>query len=87
MWIRNKTPGWLLEKLSSETHSNISNISAVMWGIWFARNQQIWENKVLTPAVAVEWSLKQIVEWREAQNEHRVVSSEREGSNREGDVC
>lgn len=52
---------WLLEKLSNESNKN-----TVLWGVWFARNKKVWENKQLTPAVIVEMSYKQIIEWQEA---------------------
>lgn len=39
---------------------------SILWEIWFARNQRLWKNKVITPSIAMSWSLKQVMDWTEA---------------------
>lgn len=66
-------PEWLLNRLSSDTEEKLIKISAVLWGVWFAKNKHIFENKNLSPAFTVDWSMKQIKEWR-LVNKKRVYS-------------
>ena len=40
--------------------------ATVLLGIWMVRNNRVWEGKWVSPAMAVEWSLKQINEWKQA---------------------
>lgn len=49
-------PLWLLERLSCESHEVIIKIASVLWAVWFARNKKIWDVKVMTPSVAMEWN-------------------------------
>ena len=37
-------PSWLLTKLGSFSCDELMNIAKVLWGIWFFRNQRVWEN-------------------------------------------
>lgn len=66
-WAVENTPDWLLDKLCIETEENVIKIATVIWGVWWARNKQVWDNVVLTTETAMAWSSKQIAEWREAQ--------------------
>lgn len=66
---------WLLNKLSTDTAENLGRISAVLWGVWFARNKRIFENKNMSPAVTMNWSMTQIKEWRDANNKWKVFSN------------
>lgn len=59
---------WFLSKLSIESSKNLMKIAAVVWGVWWARNQMIWEGKKVSPDIAMSWSLKQISEWKIAQD-------------------
>lgn len=70
-WEIENASEWLLDKLNMESQENLVTIATVIWGIWFARNQKLWENKVLTPAVALAWSSRQIVEWVEANKNRK----------------
>ena len=58
---------WLLSKLSTKSGENLIKISTVLYAVWFARNQEIFEGKALTPELAMQWSSKQIVDWQTAQ--------------------
>ena len=58
---------WLLGKLETSSDSEASVIAKVLWGIWFFHNKKVWENKVVTSAIAMDWSAKSIANWREAK--------------------
>lgn len=60
-------PGWLLQMLATVSNEEATNIAIVLWGIWYARNMKVWENKTLIPEITVEWSKKQVLEWKEVQ--------------------
>ncbi|XP_074374833.1 uncharacterized protein LOC141715263 [Apium graveolens] len=55
-------PAWLLSHLSCEDTSRVLGITKVIWGIWFFRNKKVWEDKVVTAALAMDWSSKSITE-------------------------
>lgn len=74
MWAVESAPEWLLDKLSTETSENLIKIVTVLWGIWWARNKCIWENKIITPEIAVAWSSRQLSDWREA-NKKRALKN------------
>lgn len=61
---------WLLNEIQSVNSSQAVVITRVLWEVWFFRNKKVWENKVVTSAVAMEWSAKVISEWRDARNKH-----------------
>ena len=63
---------WLLDFLSSGSEEEITNIATGLWGIWHARNMRVWVNKILSPALAVDWSRRQVTEWREARRKHQT---------------
>lgn len=69
---------WLNSKLALDNQENLTKIAMVLWGIWFARNKKVWEEKLLTPKLAVELSMKHIQEWREAVR--HVKGPDRSGS-------
>lgn len=58
---------WLLDMLCTQKMEVLSKLVSVLWGIWFFRNKVVWENKMVTAKVAVEWSFKLIQEWRQAK--------------------
>lgn len=60
-------PSWLLDKIDSTASPEALSIAKVLWGIWFFRNKKVWESKVVTANIAMEWSAKSISEWREAK--------------------
>lgn len=61
-------PEWLLNQLHTETSENLIRIATVVWGVWWARNQRVWETKTVTPAVAMQWSARQVNDWKAAHN-------------------
>lgn len=74
MQLMESGPIWLLEKISSEIPIVIEKIVVVLWSVWFARNQKIWEAKNITPIVAVDISRKQVQEWQEARSRKKCLS-------------
>lgn len=68
-------PTWLLQKLSSVGGEEIITIATGLWGIWNARNLRLWDNKVLTPALAMDWSKKQVTEWHEVRSRNRGMQN------------
>lgn len=67
-------PTWLLEKLCNEPEESLITIAKTLWGIWFARNNRVWEEKQLTPDSTMELSSRQIAEWQEAQRKNKRVA-------------
>ncbi|XP_074376719.1 uncharacterized protein LOC141718237 [Apium graveolens] len=61
MSVVEHAPTWLLQKLSSGGSEEIITIATGLLGIWNSRNMRMWDNKVLTPALAMEWSKKQVI--------------------------
>lgn len=61
-------PSWLLAKLCSNLVEEALLIAEVLWGVWFFRNQKVWEGKVVSADVAMNWSAKTIGDWREARD-------------------
>ncbi|KAL8094028.1 hypothetical protein AgCh_035786 [Apium graveolens] len=59
---------WLLEKLGMEAETKLVQMTKVLWGIWFARNRRVWEEKLLSPMITMDISMKMVTEWRAAQN-------------------
>lgn len=51
-------PSWLLDRITNEKAEVVERIATVLWGIWFARNQKVWEGKNITPAMAMDISRK-----------------------------
>lgn len=66
MQLVESAPSCLLGKINTESPEIIEKIAIVLWSIWFARNQKIWENKSITPAVTVDISVIQVKEWQQA---------------------
>lgn len=72
---------WLLDRMENETSENKIKIVTVLWGIWYARNKRVWEDKRIPPDVTITWSSKQIAEWREAQRKKVLNSAGRKEGN------
>lgn len=60
-------PEWLLQSLAMESEDKLIQIATVLWGVWLVRNKKVWDQKVLTPELAMQWSSTSILQWREAQ--------------------
>lgn len=69
-------PEWLLDKLNTESSENLVKIAAVIWGIWWTRNKMVWEGKRVSPEIAMSWSLRQISEWKTAQDRKNKFSTQ-----------
>lgn len=69
---------WLLQKFASEPQEVSDKIATTLWGIWYARNAKVWDNKYLTPALTIEGSTRQVTEWQEAQK--KIVRNRSSGS-------
>ena len=75
MWTVENAADWLLERLSTDSSEVLSKIATVMWGVWFARNKKIFEEKVMTPAAVMSWSRNQVQDWVVASKHHQTSSS------------
>lgn len=64
---------WLLEKLGTKSEGKLVKVVKILWGIWFARNRKIWEEKVVTPEIAMDISMKMVTEWAAAQTKMQVT--------------
>ncbi|KAL8111232.1 hypothetical protein AgCh_019083 [Apium graveolens] len=73
-------PEWLLNKLRNDTAENLGRIAAVLWGVWFARNKRIFENKYMSPATTMNWSMTQIKEWRDANIKRQATGLNERGA-------
>ncbi|KAL8093812.1 hypothetical protein AgCh_035623 [Apium graveolens] len=56
VWDIENSHEWLLNKIATGSNEELIKISSVLWGVWFARNKNIFENKNMTPGAAVSWS-------------------------------
>lgn len=68
-------PSWLLGKMSIRNSKEAEKIAMVLWGIWYARNQKVWEGKVINPSIAMTISKKQVEDWQGAQKTHQITSA------------
>lgn len=64
---------WLVSFLASGPLKELFTMSAVLWGIWYARNKCIFDNKIMSPTIVKSWCLKQVDDWQIA-NKHPVTS-------------
>lgn len=48
-------------------------IVTVLWGIWYARNQKVWEQKTLPVSLTVQGSMNQVSQWKEARRSNHMV--------------
>lgn len=64
--VENASEG-LLQKISTASGEELHLISKVLWGIWFFRNKKVWENKVVTHVIAMDWSFRFFKDWELAK--------------------
>lgn len=57
-WLIHLSPDWLIHKIVNASHEEIIRIVKVLWGLWFFRNKKVWENKIVTPIIAMDWTTK-----------------------------
>ena len=70
----NSASEWLLYKLSSASSDEIMKIVKVLWGVWFWRNKRVWENKKVHASTAMDWSTKEVSDWRTAQEHVKATT-------------
>lgn len=51
---------WLLDMLSNAKPEDISKICVVLWDIWVWRNKLVWEEKISTAAIAMDYSFNHV---------------------------
>ncbi|KAL8156900.1 hypothetical protein AgCh_001852 [Apium graveolens] len=62
------------------TDEEASFIATVLWGIWYARNSNVWDQRVLSPTVAMEGSKRQVSDWKEVMSrKHASRSNDNDG--------
>lgn len=66
-------PGWLTHHLSTVCNEVQVKIAEVLWSIWTARNQKVWEQKKVPAKLEMEWSMKHIGEWQLAQRKAAII--------------
>ncbi|XP_074342424.1 uncharacterized protein LOC141679974 [Apium graveolens] len=57
---------WLLDVINKENADNIQKMAIVLSGIWFSRNKKNWEGKIISPAITINLSSRQVHDWQEA---------------------
>lgn len=57
---------WLLEKIQAASQSELSIVCTTLYGIWYWRNKQVWEGKIVPGNVAIECSMKMVQDWKNA---------------------
>lgn len=60
------TPQWLIQKVNEGSSMEISKIVTILWGIWYWRNKRVWDDKLGSPSLAMDWSSKVVSEWKQA---------------------
>lgn len=55
---------WLMQKIDEGVPNETSKIVMVLCGIWCWRNKKVWEDKLGSPSLAIDWSSKIITDWR-----------------------
>lgn len=58
---------WLLDKLEKAPVEESSRICTVSWGIWYWLNKKVWEDRVSTPASAMDGTFSIVNEWKRAR--------------------
>lgn len=74
MWDVENAPVWLLHNLDIAPDDILIKISTVLWGVWFARNKRIFENRNLPTFTVMSWSKKQIIEWQVANKKSSTAT-------------
>lgn len=58
---------WVLDRLATESMEVRVQLGKLLWGIWNARNLKVWEQKTLSPSLAMQWSSSQVLQWQLAR--------------------
>lgn len=53
-WANEETASdWRLKFISIADHGVLVRVATILWGIWRDRNLLVWDNKVISPSVAI----------------------------------
>lgn len=69
--------GWLLDKIVELPSDEVGKLITVLWGVWFWRNNKVWNNKLVAASVAMAESCRSIDNWREARKKLQVQKPSR----------
>lgn len=58
-----------MQKIDEGVPEENSKIAMVLWGIWCWRNKKVWEDKLGSPSLAMDWSSKIISDWRKVMED------------------
>ncbi|XP_074374230.1 uncharacterized protein LOC141714621 [Apium graveolens] len=58
---------WLINKLGTCMNAELIKIVEVLWGVWFRRNRRVWDDKIVSHVIAMDWSVKVVIDWQKAQ--------------------
>lgn len=73
-------PNSLLERSSTEPNDTIIKTAAGVMGHLVCQEKKVWESKLVTPAVAMDWSSRQVSDWREVNRKQKLLNSARENN-------
>ncbi|KAK1356381.1 hypothetical protein POM88_049637 [Heracleum sosnowskyi] len=64
---------WMLNMLTNGTMEVLVKVVAILWGIWFFRNKKVWEDRMVTSQMVVNWGKTRIPEWNQAKKQVQYV--------------
>ena len=73
-------PEWLLNRVYEGTMQEVCKVASVLWGIWYGRNKRVWDDKLISPAIATDWSMRAVKEWQQAQKNRPDQVNSREST-------
>lgn len=79
-------PEWVLKKLTDAPVDEVVKVCVVLWGIWYWRNKKVWENRVVSPELAMEGSFRLVKDWKEARGS-RVLGSQNSSTRIQRQAC
>lgn len=53
VWSVENSHEWVLQKMDNGTEDELIKIDSVLWGVWYARNKHIFENKKMTSSTVI----------------------------------
>ncbi|KAM6598511.1 hypothetical protein CsatA_018120 [Cannabis sativa] len=65
---------WFDNVCKGQSVDRIERLALLLWGVWGARNDLVWTNKVLSIERVVNAAITYLDSWKKAQLESRVVS-------------
>lgn len=66
--IQGRISQWLMDVFSKHEQDDVAQILYCLWAVWRARNDRIFNNKLMDPATCVSLALSQLVEWQDQQD-------------------